>query len=249
MTDSVICGGNSNILKGNSSAILCGSSNELGAAGSTGNRSAILNGSTNINNGIDSIIVGANNSIGSSATHAVAIGRNVNIGNISNIFAYSDTTGMNVSGSSNNTVWWGCGTDVDVSFQAFTIYTNGNRNTGMFLLGGSNAWAAVSDRNLKENIVELSYADMLAGVDQLPLYSYTFKDGGSQGYGPMAQDFQSIFRLRKDDKSINTLDMQTVALGAIRALHQELNETKKQLAHERGRNDALEARLTALEAR
>ena len=65
--------------------------------------------------------------------------------------------------------------------------------------------------------------------------------GSAEGLhmGPVAEDFKESFGLAGDGKSISTVDADGIALAAIQGLNAKI-ETE---------NDALRARLDALEAR
>ena len=66
----------------------------------------------------------------------------------------------------------------------------------------------------------------------------------------MAQDFYAAFGVGKNETTITTIDADGVALAAIQALHQQLQEENKKmlqlLAEEKERNDRLEATVETL---
>jgi hypothetical protein len=64
----------------------------------------------------------------------------------------------------------------------------------------------------------------------------------------MAQDFAATFGLGADDRHLAPADVAGVALAAIQALDQRLQQRDAELAKLRARNDELAARLEALEA-
>lgn len=74
-----------------------------------------------------------------------------------------------------------------------------------------------SDRNRKDNIVDLNYTEILQAVARMPIYEWQYKDQERKHIGPMAQDFHSAFGLGDDDTTIATLDADGVALAAIKA--------------------------------
>ena len=65
--------------------------------------------------------------------------------------------------------------------------------------------------------------------------------------GPTAQDFYAAFGLGNDDKHISTLDANGVALVAIQALYEQLQNKDAQLEAQQRQIAMLEARLAALE--
>lgn len=114
-----------------------------------------------------------------------------------------------------------------------------------------------SDRNLKENIEAVDPQAVLDRVNELEISRWVYKQGPDKPHmGPMAQDFHAAFGLGGSDKRIATVDADGVALAAIQALTQRLEEREREVAALRktvnqwktlGR--ALEERLSALEAR
>ena len=113
----------------------------------------------------------------------------------------------------------------------------------MTLAAGASSWAMVSDSALKRNIREVDYHEILERVAALPIsqWSYEAQDESIEHIGPMAQDFYRLFGLGEDDKHINTLDPDGVALAAIKALYKENKELKQRL-------DELEARINSSES-
>jgi polyhydroxyalkanoate synthesis regulator phasin len=72
----------------------------------------------------------------------------------------------------------------------------------------------------------------------------------------MAQDWKEVFGLGDDDKSINSIDADGVALAAIQGLYEIVKEKDVKIVAQQQRIDSqqeqitvLEARLAALEAR
>jgi hypothetical protein len=83
-----------------------------------------------------------------------------------------------------------------------------------------------SDRNLKTDFASVKPEDILARVAMLPISSwrYTNEVAGVRHLGPMAQDFKTLFDLGADSRMIGFVDEQGVALAAIQALNQKLQE-------------------------
>lgn len=100
-----------------------------------------------------------------------------------------------------------------------------------------------SDRNLKTEVVPVDGADVLDRLATMPVQTWAYKaeNGSVRHMGPMAQDFHAAFRLGENDREINTIDANGVALAAIQGLYERLREKDAQIA-------ALEARMFALEA-
>jgi hypothetical protein len=112
----------------------------------------------------------------------------------------------------------------------------------------------VSDRNAKEDIVDVDPQAVLAKVAELPISTWRFKQARETHMGPMAQDFAASFGLGADDTHIALNDLSGVALAAIKALNETVLAKDRQLAEQQDAIRKLEAgnaelaeRLAALE--
>lgn len=89
-----------------------------------------------------------------------------------------------------------------------------------------------SDRNRKDNIVDLNYSEILQAVARMPIYEWQYQDQDRRHIGPMAQDFHTAFGLGDDDTTIATIDADGVAFAAIKAQQaiiekqEEINKTQ-----------------------
>jgi len=125
----------------------------------------------------------------------------------------------------------------------FYLYSNAAASSGVKLAPGSGAWSMLSDRTMKNDIVPLDDATVLAKVAALPVSEWSYNsERGVRHVGPMAQDFYAAFRVGEDDRHITSIDEDGVALAAIKALH-------AQNVALRARNDTLSAKLAAIGAR
>jgi hypothetical protein len=98
-----------------------------------------------------------------------------------------------------------------------------------------------SDRNAKQNFTPVSASQILDKVAQLPLSEWSYKDDAATRHiGPMAQDFHAAFNIGTDDKHLAPIDEGGVALAAIQALNQKLNQKDSEI-------QKLEQRLGQLE--
>lgn len=109
-------------------------------------------------------------------------------------------------------------------------------------------WTA-SDRNLKVNLAAVDGRDVLERLASIPIetWSYKAQDPPVRHIGPMAQDFHKAFGLGADDRSIDSMDADGVALAAIQGLYEVVKEKDAQIATQQEQIVALEARLAALE--
>lgn len=128
----------------------------------------------------------------------------------------------------------------------------GNANNFVARLDANGNWFAVtlnptSDRNLKENLRDISPAEVLEKVAQLHISRWNFKSEAATAHiGPMAQDFYSAFGLGSDDKHIATVDADGVALAAIQALNQKIEQKDTEIQTLKQRLDEMEHLLKRL---
>ena len=137
-----------------------------------------------------------------------------------NVFIFSD--GTTYSSQTSNT------------FNALAtngIYFNTTPSKGVVLANGSTSWGITSDKNKKENIVELNYKNILDKIDKLPIYQYNYigADVGYICHGPTAQEWNNLFPSKKDPLMIDSGDMQGVSLAAIKALYNIINEQSSKI--------------------
>jgi trimeric autotransporter adhesin len=224
---SVIGGGTGNyILVGNDwSALGGGLYNQIGLQSGMFSvntfGAAIGGGSLNTNAGSYSSIPGGyRNAV--NGQYAFAGGRRAKA-NFDGDFVWADSTDADFAVGTTN------------SFSArasggVNFYSSANLSSGVFLPAGGNSWAAVSDRDAKENFREVDPREILAKVAALPVLNYNMKtqDKAIRHLGPMAQDFHAAFQLGEDEKHITTVDADGVALAAIQGLNQKLEDSLKQ---------------------
>jgi hypothetical protein len=151
---------------------------------------------------------------------------------------------------------WSFGrTTAPTAGRALEAGTHSGNGDGAYLTSGG-VWTNASDRNLKTNIMNLSGAEILAKIGQLPITRWTYKGTNETHIGPMAQDFYRLFNVGLDSVSISTIDPSGVALIGIQELKQQAESLrlknsalKKANASLREFTTKLDARLKLLEAR
>jgi hypothetical protein len=111
------------------------------------------------------------------------------------------------------------------------VYTDSTDTSGMYMAAGGSGWNMISDRNMKENFVPTSPKEVLDRLAAIPISTWNYKtqDKAIRHLGPMAQDFHAAFAVGEDDKHINNLDEEGVALAAIQGLNQKVEEQKSEL--------------------
>ncbi|OUL37785.1 hypothetical protein BV372_00025 [Nostoc sp. T09] len=83
-----------------------------------------------------------------------------------------------------------------------------------------------SDRNVKEEVAEVDVHAILKGIASLPITTWKYKnqDETIRHIGPMAQDFAATFNVGESDRFIEVVDANGVALAAIQALYQVMQQ-------------------------
>ncbi len=102
---------------------------------------------------------------------------------------------------------------------------------GVYVPPGGSMWMTGSSRTLKKNITPVDDDDILAKVDQMSIYRWSYKTQGDdvEHIGPMAEEFYETFKLGGDERAIGTLDPAGVSLAATKALIKENNDLKARL--------------------
>jgi hypothetical protein len=108
------------------------------------------------------------------------------------------------------------------------------------------AFNTSSDRSAKENVLAVDAEDVLEKVASMPISQWNFKNDTARHVGPMAQDFHAAFGLGADDTAIATVDADGVALAAIQALNQKLEQKDAQIVELRHELKQLRTLVEAL---
>jgi hypothetical protein len=269
-SDSVIAGGSQNNVSSAAAyaAIAGGQSNsvtaEFGFVGAgtnntvSGEGAYIAAGGYNTASGEGAVVDGGFNSM-ANGTFATIPGGYANLA----AGTYSFAAGARASAALAGTFVWSDGSDGDTMLTparayeflarasgGVTFWTNSASTVGATLAPGSGTWASASDRNMKTNVALLDDAAVLAKVDELPISRWSYKsEGGVRHVGPMAQDFYAAFKVGPDDKHITSIDEDGVALAAIKALHAENAQLRRELAAERSHDRRVDAELAHIVAK
>ena len=100
----------------------------------------------------------------------------------------------------------------------------------------------VSDRNVKTDIRPADTQAVLEAVTRLPISAWRYRSAPEASHvGPMAQDFAAELGLGSDDRVINAIDANGVALAAIQALNARVEGLARH-------SEALQQRIDELEA-
>lgn len=112
-----------------------------------------------------------------------------------------------------------------------SVDSDGIPTSGAILPSGSGAWSQLSDRAAKSNIALVDPQVVLDALLQLPLYTwrYNTQPESVRHLGPMAQDFYAAFQLGEDERFINSVDADGVALASVQALALQVEQQAEQL--------------------
>jgi hypothetical protein len=158
---------------------------------------------------------------------------------------------------------WGDSTQAPVTSygdNSFTVRASGGINffsnsgpggnySGVVLSPGAGGWSSLSDRQAKTNFAPIDGREVLRRLSAIPIttWNYRSQPAAVRHIGPMAQDFYAAFGMGEDNRHINTVDADGVALAAIQGLYQLSLEKDQQLEQLKQENIALRQRLAALE--
>lgn len=109
-----------------------------------------------------------------------------------------------------------------------------------------------SDRRAKHDITVVDPAEILDRVRELPISTWRYNDDPDTLHlGPMAQDFHAAFGLGEDPTGISVIDVDGVALAAIKGLLDKVGAQQQRIealeAELASRNTRMARRITRLE--
>jgi hypothetical protein len=241
----VVAGGNSNNASGDTSAVVGGWANAA-----SGHNAFVGAGDHNTASGDHAFVDGGSNSVASGA-FAGAAGLRAKATHAGSYvwaddsnFDFGDTTSdqFNVRATGGVRL-------------VSAIDGNGNPTAGVSLAPGSGSWSSLSDRNAKTHFHAIDALDVLARVDDLNITEWSYKSQpGVTHVGPMAQDFRAAFGLGEDEKHIDVVDEEGVALAAIQGLDEKVTSQQatidaqaEEIAAQQEMIAQLMERVTALE--
>ena len=225
---------------GDNSGLTCDASFATVAGGlentASGPASIVAGGELNTASGDHSTVAGGVNNTASGQVSFVAGGAgNEAAGD------FSFAAGQNAVATDSGAFLWcasagtQCGSAGTNSFEVAVygpiLFYDGPNGSGCNLSAGGGSWNCSSDRNLKDNIVPIDSRSVLERVARLPITQWKMKaePAGRKHIGPMAQDFYAAFGLGDSDRYIALGDGQGVALAAVQALYQIVQEKDGQI--------------------
>ena len=231
----VVAGGFTNVADGIFSTISGGAGNRAG-----GKVSGIAGGFRNEASGAYAMVAGGfkNSAQGDFSFAAGYRARALHRGS----FVWADSTDADLTSTGNNQFV------VRAKGGAF-FYSDADMSAGTYLSPGSGAWSIMSDRKSKENFEAINSRDLLERVGALSIGTWNYKAQGDEvtHLGPAAQDFQAAFGLGEDERFINSVDADGVALAAIQGLYEMMKEKETAMQSVVLQNHALQDRVKQLE--
>lgn len=265
---SAIGGGSSNSVSadGEGSTIAGGWDNTI-----TASRATIAGGETNTASGRGAAIGGGWSNTAGGFCAAIAGGHGSTAGGLYGTVpggefnaaagAYSFAAGRQAKANHDGSFVWGDSNNVAISSTGINqfvarvsggvwFWTNSAATVGATLAAGSGTWGVASDRNLKDNFAPVDSAALLESLARVPVmtWNYRTQDASIRHMGPVAQDFHAAFGLGENDKTINTVDADGVALAAIQGLYVAVQQKDARIAELETRLLAQEAANAALQA-
>lgn len=218
---------------------------------------ALLTGASGLATAVESFYVTAGGDVGvgtnqpAAALHVV---RDDNSGAITELLLENTAAGVKLGLLNGAGLEWVISND-----SRFRITQNGvgmdmDANGNMTVTGTvtANNVTLTSDRDAKTAFREINGEEVLEKLRQIPVTSWVYKTSPDQRHiGPMAQDFHAAFGLGGSDKQISMVDAAGVALAAVKALAERLEEKDARIAEleaRLARQEDLAARIRALEA-
>lgn len=253
---SVISGGLYNLIKEDYGFIGGGSYNSVISTYSSvgggsqnyvsGQYSAVLGGYSNTVTGDYSMAFGYQSQ--ATADYTIALGRRA-VSDNQGAVIFADNTDAELNSSANNRM--------EMRFTGgYRFYTNTGLTTGMTLDPGANSWAAVSDRNLKNNIIKLDYNNVLDKIEDLEIFSWVYdfiEDKTKRNYSPMAQDFYKLFGNDElghfgSDTEIISDHIMNIGLASLKGLVQKYEKSNERLSNLEAEQSEILNELYQLEA-
>ncbi|MCW3082663.1 MAG: hypothetical protein JWP12_29 [Bacteroidetes bacterium] len=238
----------------------------LGNVSVAAGNSAVAIGRGASANGFGSVAMGYHN--GATGTYAVALGdHNLASGNYSTSLGYYAST----NGKTGSFIWADASTVNTNTYSTANnqflakasggtiFWSNSTGTSGVTLVSGAGAWSTLSDRRMKENFQTVDAAEILRKIAAMPITNWNYKtqDKNIRHIGPMAQDFYKAFGVGESDTTITSVDIDGINMVAIQALIEKTNELNKKaeeveelkamIKKLKDKNNALEARVDAME--
>jgi hypothetical protein len=109
----------------------------------------------------------------------------------------------------------------------FIFYTSPDLTMGVSLIHGDGSWNMISDKNKKHHIVKINGNNLIESINNLPIYSWYYNKQDIQHIGPMAQDFNTLFKVGEMPDYINMIDIDGITFSGIKTLNGQMKTQLK----------------------
>ena len=116
------------------------------------------------------------------------------------------------------------------------IDASGSTSAGVRIGPGSGSWETLSDRHVKTAFSPVDGREILDRLKTVPILSWRYRteDPAARHIGPTAQDFHQAFQVGTDERYINSMDADGIAMAAIQGLYDAVRERNRTIeAHEK----------------
>lgn len=180
--DTFVYGGNNNFAMGFNTTYIGTSA----AGGSAGQCNLVFGENSSIRDTcFNNMCVGRGSFISTGCSECTVLGHNHTCSGAARSFQCGSSTTINSAGVTNCFLFnASMGTFLtasagyQVSFGAqggYRLFSNSTNTVGVELVASGNAWSIISDQNLKQDLVEANYQNILDKVQKVPVYHYRFK--------------------------------------------------------------------------
>lgn len=129
------------------------------------------------------------------------------------------------------------------------FFSNSGATVGVQLAPGAGSWSFLSSQNAKINFAPVEGQSILSRLATVPIQTWNYKsqDPSIRHIGSMAEDLYKVFGVSEDNKYINTVDANGIALASIQGLYQIVQEKDDQIATQQQKIESLEVAIKRLE--
>jgi hypothetical protein len=160
------------------------------------------------------------------------------------VFLYSDHKDIEFSSSSPNE--FAARATGGVRFVT-GIDSSGSPLAGVRIRPGSGSWETLSDRHVKTAFSPVDGREILERLKTVPILSWRYRteDLAARHIGPTAQDFHHAFQMGADERYINSVDADGIAMAAIQSLYDMMKERDRAMEAQEKRIRELEEEIAA----
>jgi trimeric autotransporter adhesin len=234
-----VSGGEFNTASGLDAAVGGGSNNDA-----TGRGSTVVGGEVNTAAGLDSSVVGGGQSL-ALGDYSLAAGFAADAAQ-DGTFVWADSSPFFFTSTAANQ--FSVRATGGVRFVS-AVGAGGSPTAGVQLAPGNSSWSTLSDRASKRAIKPASGRRVLRKLASVPVSTWTYRaqDDSIRHIGPMAQDFYRAFGFGEDNKHIDSVDADGVALAGIKGLASIVHRQRARIRRQAEENRSQDRKIKKLE--